>query len=138
MPAEAETAIWWMPDVAGDKKPLERRYRNYTRSVTDGTTVRNFEELKIKVVSDGTNFNQYVVHNCTFVSADGTKTTFEYDVTDREDVLAAMKKKVGKETAEWTYSADLPEVLPEKNGLVYTETRTKKLITIVWKNYDGA
>ena len=133
-----ETAIWWMPDVAGDKKPLDGDIVIIRGAFTDGTTVRNFEELKIKVVSDGTNFNQYVVHNCTFVSADGTKTTFEYDVTDREDVLAAMKKKVGKETAEWSYSSDLPEVLPEKNGLVYTETRTKKTYNVVWKNYDGA
>lgn len=133
-----ETAIWWMLDVAGDKKPLDGDIVIIRGAFTDGTTVRNFEELKIKVVSDGTNFNQYVVHNCTFVSADGTKTAFEYDVTDREDVLAAMKKKVGKETAEWTYSSDLPEVLPEKNGLVYTETRTKKTYNVVWKNYDGA
>ena len=133
-----DTAIWWMPDVAGDKKPLDGDIVIIRGAFTDGTTVRNFEELKIKVVSDGTNFNQYVVHNCTFMSADGTKTAFEYDVTDREDVLAAMKKKVGKETAEWTYSSDLPEVLPEKNGLIYTETRTKKTYNVVWKNYDGA
>ena len=32
----------------------------------------------------------------------------------------------------------MPEVLPEKNGLIYTETRTKKTYNVVWKNYDGA
>ena len=133
-----ETEIWWMPDAVGDKKPLAGDIVIIRGAFTDGTTIRNFAELKIRVVSDGANFNQYVVHNCTFVSADGTETVYEYDVSDRDNVLAAMKEKVGKETAEWTYSSDLPEVLPEENGHVYTEMRTKRTYNVVWKNYDGA
>ena len=120
-----DTAIWWMPDVAGDKKPLDGDIVTIRGAFTDGTTVRNFEELKIKVVSDGTNFNQYVVHNCTFVDVDGVEHYYEYTVADRATVLEGMKALLHTSDGANSYSNDLPAELPEKNGVTYSEMKIK-------------
>ncbi len=120
-----DTAIWWMPDVAGDKKPLDGDIVIIRGAFTDGTTVRNFEELKIKVVSDGTNFNQYVVHNCTFVDVDGVEHYYEYTVADRATVLEGMKALLHTSDGANSYSNDLPAELPEKNGVTYSEMKIK-------------
>ena len=120
-----DDAIWWMPDVAGDKKPLDGDIVIIRGAFTDGTTVRNFEELKIKVVSDGTNFNQYVVHNCTFVDVDGVEHYYEYTVADRATVLEGMKALLHTSDGANSYSNDLPTELPEKNGVTYSEMKIK-------------
>ena len=118
-----ETAIWWMPDVAGDKKPLDGDIVIIRGAFTDGTTVRNFEELKIKVVSDGTNFNQYVVHNCKFIDIDGVEHYYEYTVADRATVLEKLKALLHTSDGANSYSNDLPAELPEKNGITYSEKK---------------
>ena len=120
-----ETAIWWMPDVAGDKKPLDGDIVIIRGAFTDGTTVRNFEELKIKVVSDGTNFNQYVVHNCKFIDIEGVEHYYEYTVADRATVLEGMKALLHTSDGANSYSNDLPTELPEKNGITYSEKKIK-------------
>ncbi len=120
-----DDAIWWMPDVAGDKKPLDGDIVIIRGAFTDGTTVRNFEELKIKVVSDGTNFNQYVVHNCKFIDIDGVEHYYEYTVADRATVLEGMKALLHTSDGKNSYSNDLPTELPEKNGLTYSEKKIK-------------
>ena len=120
-----DDAIWWMPDVAGDKKPLDGDIVIIRGAFTDGTTVRNFEELKIKVVSDGTNFNQYVVHNCKFIDIEGVEHHYEYTVADRATVLEGMKALLHTSDGANSYSNDLPTELPEKNGITYSEKKIK-------------
>ena len=120
-----DTAIWWMPEVAGDKKPLDGDIVIIRGAFTDGTTIRNFEELKIKVVSDGTNFNQYVVHNCKFIDIDGVEHYYEYTVADRATVLEGMKALLHTSDGKNSYSNDLPTELPEKNGITYSEKKIK-------------
>ena len=58
------------------------------------------------------------------VLGDASEHTITYTATDRADKLAEIKALLGVNDAQYTYTNDVPEVLPFAEGKTYTETRT--------------
>ena len=58
------------------------------------------------------------------VLGDASEHTVTYTATDRTEKLAEIKALLGVNDAQYTYTNDVPEVLPFAEGKTYTETRT--------------
>lgn len=60
----------------------------------------------------------------------------KYNIENRTEKLAEIKKMMTADTAQYSYSANLPETLPLAN-CSFTETRTIRNYVVTWKNEDG-
>ena len=65
-----------------------------------------------------------IVYTLTFTKVDGSSVTVEYTTLTRQAKLEELKAMLHANDAQYTYTNNLPEVLPFENGRTYAETRT--------------
>ena len=106
--------------------PAEEGYEKTFKGWFNGETEWNFET---DIVTDNltltAEFDKKVIeYKAKLTLADRTEKEFSYTIENRSEKLAEVKKFLGTNDAQYTYTNDLPTELPLINDATYTETRT--------------
>ena len=106
--------------------PAEEGYEKTFKGWFNGETEWNFET---DIVTDNltltAEFDKKVIeYKAKLTLADRTEKEFSYTIENRSEKLAEVKKFLGTNDAQYTYTNDLPTELPLINDTTYTETRT--------------
>ena len=106
--------------------PAEEGYEKTFKGWFNGETEWNFEtDIVTGNLTLTAEFDKKVIeYKAKLTLADRTEKEFSYTIENRSEKLAEVKKFLGTNDAQYTYTNDLPTELPLINDATYTETRT--------------
>ena len=112
--------------------PAEAGYEKTFKGWFNGETEWNFETDIVKGdVTLTAEFDKKAIeYKAKLILADKTEKEFSYTIENRTEMLAEVKKLLGTNDAQYTYTNDLPTELPLEKDRIYTETKTIKKYSV--------
>ena len=106
--------------------PAEDGYEKTFKGWFNGETEWNFEtDIVTSNLTLTAEFDKKTIeYKAKLILAGGTEKEFSYTIENRTEKLAEVKKLIGTNDAQYTYTNDLPAELPLEKDKTYTETRT--------------